>query len=172
MNFKDLNKGTRVYLVSASDNGVSVTDGEVVSVGLPRFEVSRGQIGGTNVTDVSVNFGNIQKHFVIPDNSGSILRTDRGDSLIANGTALVEELKRMKNLAEQMVLDGERASKRAVSLRDLLSVYDTDYKEKQDNEKRLSSMEQSISELKDMFTAFSDYMGIGDKKTKKEETEK
>ena len=166
MNFKDLTKGTRVYLVSASDNGVSVTAGEVTAVGMPRFETMCGQIGGSNVTDVSVTFGNAQKQFVIPDNSGTILRTDRGDSLVADGTALVEELKRMKSLAEQMVLDGERASKRALSLKDLLSTYDTEYKEKQDNEKRLSNMENSISELKNMFSAFSEYMGVNGKKGK------
>lgn len=160
MNFKDISKGTRVYLVSASDNGVSVTAGEVTSVGMPRFEALRGQLGGSNVTDVSISFGSVQKQFVVPDNSGTILRTEKGDSLVADCTALVEELKRMKSLAEQMVLDGERASKRASTLKDLLTTYDTEYKEKQDNEKRLTNMEQSISELKNMFSAFSEYMGV------------
>lgn len=150
-----------MYLISSAEDNVAVSVGEVVSVGVPRFEPLRGgQVGGVNVTDLGVSFGGNagQKQFVIPDNSGAVLRTDKGDSLTADGSALVAELKRMKAQCEQAVAEGEKAGRRSAVLKDLLAVYDVEFKEKQDNERRLSNMEASIARLSDLL---ADFVGRG-----------
>lgn len=153
MNFKELTKGSEIYLIKTADN-VSVMAGEVQSVGLPRYEALRGQVGGVNVTDLCVRIGDRQTQYVIPENSMGILHTEQGDVLTADGQNLVAELKRIKAQAESAVTEGKRAETRLSSLTELLSLYDVEFKTKQENEQRMQKMEDNINRLTDMFSEF------------------
>lgn len=153
MNFKELTKGSEIYLIRSAD-GVSVITGEVQSVGLPRYEALRGQMGGVNVTDLCVRIGDRQTQYVIPENSTGVLHTEQGDILTADSQSLVSELKRIRTQAEGAIAEGKRAEKRLASLTDLLSLYDVEFKTQQKSEERMSKMESDISRLTEMFTDF------------------
>lgn len=153
MNFKELTKGSEIYLIRTAE-GVSVTVGEVQSVGQPRFEALRGQVGGVNVTDLCAKIGDRQTQYVIPDNSQGTLRTEQGDILVSDSQSLVSELKRLKTQAESAITEGKRAETRLSSLTELLTLYDVEFKTKQENEERMQKMENNINRLTDMFAEF------------------
>lgn len=164
MNFKELTKGSEIYLIKTTDS-VSVQTCEVQSVGLPRYEALRGQMGGVNVTDLCVRIGDRQTQYVIPENSTGVLHTEQGDILTADSQSLVTELKRIKAQAEGAVTEGKRAETRLSSLTELLSLYDVEFKTRQETEERMSKMESNINRLTEMF---SDFMKTSKKQFKTE----
>lgn len=154
MLFKDLQPGAEIYIIENID-GIVVNSASIVSISNPRFETLQGgALASGRVIDVTVSFDNVQKLYVIPEMLSDKVITPNGTTLICNETTLVNELKRIKTISESGIKEIDNLKLRVKKCDEYLSKYDMAYKEKQESENRLNSIEDSIKTLSEMFSQY------------------
>lgn len=150
MLFKDIKQNYPVYILDKQN--VSFVQGKVTSISLPHMDNSNPMVMGKSVIDVTIDVEGKSATYAIPENlsivyAGEIvLSTDRD--------GIMREVEAMKSSAEEDIKNVEKHKMIIEKSTSLLTELNPIFKEKQENEKRLSKMENSIEELKNMFAGF------------------
>ena len=153
MLFKDVKQNYPVYILDKQE--LTFSQGKVMSVGFPRMDVMSKPVNPINtqmVIDVTVENGGKSATYTIPEGlsityAGSIvLSTDK--------EGLIREIEAMKNNAEQVIASVDKQKQILDKANTLLSELNPVYKEKKETDLRFSKIENSISEMKDMFANF------------------
>lgn len=155
MLFKDIKQNYPVYILDKQN--VSFIQGKVTSISLPHIDNSNPMVIGKSVVDVTIEADGKGATYTMPEDksivyAGSIvLSTDK--------ESIIREVEAMKASAEQAIANVEKQKEIASKSTNLLTELNPIFKEKQENEKRMSKMENSIAdmgssiaELKGMFT--------------------
>lgn len=155
MLFKDIKQNYPVYILDKQN--VSFIQGKVTSISLPHIDNSNPMLIGKSVVDVTIEADGKGATYTMPEDksivyAGSIvLSTDK--------ESIIREVEAMKASAEQAIANVEKQKEIASKSTNLLTELNPIFKEKQENEKRMSKMENSIAdmgssiaELKGMFT--------------------
>lgn len=150
MQFKDVKQNYPVYILDKQN--VSYMQGKVTSISLPHMDNSNPMVVGKSVVDVTIDVEGKSATYAIPENLGIVYAGDIVLSTDRDG--IMREVEAMKSSAEQAIKNVERHKMIVEKSSSLLVELNPIYKEKQENEKRLSKMENSIEELKTMFAGF------------------
>lgn len=154
MLFKDLRNGSLVYIIDSSE-GLTVTPATIQTVSSPRFETLQGgQLASSRVIDVTVSAGSNQKMFVIPESMSDRVVSPNGTVIVCDDSILVSELKRIRLSAEASLREVDMLRLKVDKCDEYLAKYDVAYKEKQENENRLTSIEDSVKALSEMFARY------------------
>lgn len=149
MLFKDIKQNYPVYILDKQN--VSFVQGKVTSISLPHMDNSNPMVMGKSVVDVTIEADGKGATYTMPEDksmvyAGSlVLSTDKEN--------IVREVEAMKASAEQAIANIEKQREVLSKSTMMLTELNPIFKEKQENEKRMSKMENSIEELKGMFTA-------------------
>lgn len=157
MIFKDIKQNYPVYILDKQE--LTISQGKVLSVGFPRTDLLQRPttIPAQTVIDVTIENGDKQATYTIPENlsityAGNIvLSTDKDN--------LVREIEALKNQAEQILASVDKQKQILEKANTLLADLNPVYKEKKETDLRISKIESSISEMKDMFSKFINTYG-------------
>lgn len=150
MLFKDIKQNFPVYILDKQN--MSFTQGKVQSVSFPHIDNSSPMAMGKTVIDVAIEADGKSGTYAMPENlsvvyAGNIvLSTDRD--------GIIREVEAMKTSAEQILASVDKQKEIVEKSTTLLTELNPEYKAKQQNEQRLSNLESSMKELKDMMAGF------------------
>lgn len=150
MLFKDIKQNFPVYILDKQN--MSFTQGKVQSVSFPHIDNSSPMGMGKTVIDVAIEADGKSGTYAMPENlsvvyAGNIvLSTDRD--------GIMREVEAMKTSAEQILASVDKQKEIVEKSTALLTELNPEYKAKQQNEQRLSNLESSMKELKDMMAGF------------------
>lgn len=152
MLFKDIKQNYTVYILDKQD--MNISQAKVSAVGFPRMDIMQNTPGANTQTVIDVTLDSNGKiaTYTIPENlsvtyAGNIvLSTDKD--------GLMHEIEAMKNNAEQVIASVDKQKQILEKANVLLSELNPVYKEKKETDLRFSKIENSISEMKDMFANF------------------
>ena len=154
MLFKDLQKNFPVFAIENTSD-LRVLQGKVIDVTAPRFDdkslqppFSAANMTMTKVVDVTIEIGDKQMTFVIPDNASSTC-TPQNLILLTDRESVVRELNTIKTQAEIALKDADMYRAKLKTCSEVLSEWDTTFKEKKETDERLSNMEESIKQIND-----------------------
>lgn len=150
MLFKDIKQNFPVYILDKQN--MSFTQGKVQSVSFPHIDNSSPMGMGKTVIDVAIEADGKSGTYAMPENlsvvyAGNIvLSTDRD--------GIMREVEAMKTSAEQILSSVDKQKEIVEKSTALLTELNPEYRAKQQNEQRLSNLESSMKELKDMMAGF------------------
>ena len=150
MLFKDIKQNFPVYILDKQN--MSFTQGKVQSVSFPHIDNSSPMGMGKTVIDVAIEADGKSGTYAMPENlsvvyAGNIvLSTDRD--------GIMREVEAMRTSAEQVLASVDKQREIVEKSTALLTELNPEYKAKQQNEQRLSNLESSMKELKDMMAGF------------------
>ena len=151
MTFKDIKQSYSVYILDKQD--MNVSQAKVSAVSFPRVDIMSKVANTTQtVVDVTLDCNGKVATYTIPENlsvtyAGNIvLSTDK--------EGLIHEIEAVKNNAEQIIASVDKQKQILDKANTLLSDLNPIYKEKKETDLRFTKIENSISEMKDMFTNF------------------
>lgn len=150
MLFKDIKQNYPVHILD-KDN-VSYIQGKVVSVSFPHIDNTNPVVIGKTVVDVVIEADGKSATYAIPENmsiayaGNLVLSTDKD--------GIIREVEAMKTSSEQYLNAVDKTKQVLEKSTSLLAELNPEIKAKQENEQRLSKMESSIEELKNMFAGF------------------
>lgn len=150
MLFKDVKQNYPVYILNRQD--LSLVTGKATQVSFPRVEMNQKTGKAETVVDITIDANGKTATYVIPENLSVtyaghlILSTDK--------SVLASEIEAMRNSAEQVLASVDHHKEVLEKSQALLAELNPVYKEKQETEKRLSSMEKSLGEMKEMMEDF------------------
>lgn len=150
MLFKDIKQNYPVFILDKQN--VTFIQGKVTSVSLPHMDNSNPIVMGKSVIDVTIEADGKGATYTMPEDKSMVyagnlvLSTDRD--------CIAREVEAMKTSAEQAIANVEKQKEIVEKSTVLLTELNPVFKEKQENEKRLSKMEQSIGKLENMFEQF------------------
>ena len=150
MLFKDIKQNFPVYILDKQN--MSFTQGKVQSVSFPHIDNSSPMGMGKTVIDVAIEADGKSGAYAMPENlsvvyAGNIvLSTDRD--------GIMREVEAMRTSAEQVLASVDKQREIVEKSTALLTELNPEYKAKQQNEQRLSNLESSMKELKDMMAGF------------------
>ena len=150
MLFKDIKQNFPVYILDKQN--MSFTQGKVQSVSFPHIDNSSPMGMGKTVIDVAIEADGKSGTYAMPENlsvvyAGNIvLSTDRD--------GIMREVEAMKTSAEQILASVDKQKEIVEKSTALLTELNPEYRAKQQNEQRLSNLESSMKELKDMMAGF------------------
>lgn len=151
MTFKDIKQSYSVYILDKQD--MNVSQAKVSAVSFPRVDIMSKVPNATQtVVDVTLDCNGKIATYTIPENlsvtyAGNIvLSTDK--------ESLIHEIEAVKNNAEQIIASVDKQKQILDKANTLLSDLNPIYKEKKETDLRFTKIENSISEMKDMFTNF------------------
>lgn len=152
MLFKDIKQNYIVYVLDKQT--LDISQAKVQAVGFPRMDIMQKTPGMNTQTVVDVTLDSNGKiaTYTIPENlsvtyAGNIvLSTDK--------EGLIHEIEAIKNNAEQLLASVDKQKQILEKANGLLSELNPVYKEKKETDLRFTKIENSISEMKDMFTNF------------------
>lgn len=144
MNFKDLKAGHILYIFNKDT--MSLTKATIVTVSQPHMENKANSITQL-VVDITVNSDGKPITYVTPD-TGSITYC-AGNMITADKQCLINEIKAIKVQHEQIV-NAYESSKEAIEKCDsFISELDDVFREKKENDERLSNLERMVKSLLD-----------------------
>lgn len=150
MTFKDIKQNYPIYILDKQ--AIRVDKGTVTAVSFPRMDMSKpaSTTQGVNmVVDVTVQVEGKQATYCIPD---ALSVTYAGNLVLATEQAgLVQEVESMREQARQVLASVDRQKEIMQKADAILSDINPIYKEKQETETRFKNIEDSLSEIKDMF---------------------
>lgn len=156
MLFKDIKQNYPVFILDKQN--LSLERGKVISVGFPRVDMNPKTGKSDTVVDVTIEANGKTATYAIPENmsvtyaGNVVLSTDK--------SGLTNEIEAMKSSAEQILASVDHQKEILEKASSLLAELNPVYREKQENEKRFNSMEESISKLEKMMTEFiSEFKG-------------
>lgn len=150
MLFKDIKQNYPVFILDKQN--VTFIQGKVTSVSLPHMDNSNPIVMGKSVIDVTIEADGKGATYTMPEDKSMVyagnlvLSTDRD--------CIAREVEAMKTSAEQAIANVEKQKEIVEKSTVLLTELNPVFKEKQENEKRLSKMEDSIGKLENMFAQF------------------
>lgn len=150
MLFKDVKQNYTVYILDKQD--MNISQAKVSAVGFPRMDIMQNAPNTQTVIDITLDSNGKIATYTIPENlsvtyAGNIvLSTDKD--------GLMHEIEAMKNNAEQVIASVDKQKQILEKANTLLSELNPVYKEKKETDLRFSKIENSISEMKDMFANF------------------
>ena len=150
MLFKDVKQNYTVYILDKQD--MNISQAKVSAVGFPRMDIMQNAPNTQTVIDITLDSNGKIATYTIPENlsvtyAGNIvLSTDKD--------GLMHEIEAMKNNAEQVIASVDKQKQILDKANTLLSELNPVYKEKKETDLRFSKIENSISEMKDMFANF------------------
>lgn len=153
MVFKDVKKDYPVYILDK--NELTISQGKVLSIGFPRTDL----LQRTNTTlpqtvvDVTIQNGDKSATYTIPEN---LSITYAGDIVLSTDReSLTHEVEALKNRAEQILDSVDKQKQILEKANELLSELNPVFKEKKETDVRFSKIEESIQEIKEMFSALT-----------------
>lgn len=150
MLFKDIKQNYPVYILDKQN--IKFTQGKTVSVSFPRMENTNPMAMGKSVLDIVIEADGKNATYAIPENVGIVYAGDIVLSTDREGIA--REIEAMKTSAEQALASVDRQKAILEKSTKLLAELNPAFREKQEYEQRLSKMENSIGELKEMLSGF------------------
>lgn len=160
--FKNLTAGATVHALIKGDN-MRYVEGSIISVGLPRMEMSQqapGQISipavPKNVVDVTYSLEG--KTFTdAVDVNASMTSTDKPGSttlLATDKSAILRELRATLKIDEDYLAhvdeEKEKREKSVSKCHELIGLLDTEFAEKQAFERRIAKLEQGTEKTNNM----------------------
>ncbi len=149
MTFKEIDKGSVVYILDKEK--LSVNQSRVTNAA-PHINLGNyTQAQGQNMRDVTLDDG---KTYTIPE----VLSVTYANNIVLSTSqqGLANEVERMKHDAER-ILDSVDRQKEIIAKSDgLLAELNPQYKERQENEKRFSQIEESVNGMKGMIQTLLD----------------
>lgn len=154
MLFKDIKQNYPVYILDKQN--VTFIQGKVTSISLPHMDNINPMVIGKSVVDVTIEADGKGATYTMPEDKSMVYA---GSIVLATDKeSIIREVEAMKASAEQAIANVEKQKEIASKSTSLLTELNPVFKEKQENEKRMTKMESSIaemgssiSELKDMF---------------------
>ena len=152
MLFKDVKQNYTVYILDKQD--MNISQAKVSAVGFPRMDIMQNMPGANTQTVIDVTLDSNGKiaTYTIPE---SLSVTYAGNIVLSTDKdGLMHEIEAMKNNAEQVIASVDKQKRILEKANALLSELNPVYKEKKETDLRFSKIENSISEMKDMFANF------------------
>lgn len=150
MLFKDVKQNYPVFILDKQN--VKFTQGKVQSVSFPHMDNSAPIGMNKTVIDVVIEADGKSATYAMPENLSIVYAGDIVLSTDKDG--IVREIEAMKMSAEQVLNSVDRQKEIVERSSKLLVDLNPDFKAKQENEQRLSNLENSMKELKEMMTGF------------------
>ena len=151
MVFKDLKAGYPVYLLHKADDTVSITQGKVTAVSLPRLPQPQ-QMGNMQmVVDVTIEADGVTRTYVTTEQS-SVVYAGLDTVLSTEKDGIVKELEALKSSDEAELAKATARQSRVERCEELLSEFNPVFKERKQAEDRFNKIENSIVDLKTMLT--------------------
>lgn len=146
MLFRDIKQNYPVFILDKQE--LVVTQGKVISIGFPRMEMNPKSGKSDMVVDVTIEANGKTAAYAIPEN----LSVTYADNLIlsTDQQGLSNEIEALHNAAKQFFAAESYQKKVLEKTPSLLAELNPIFREKQETEKRFSSIESSISEVKDL----------------------
>lgn len=148
MNFKDIRQGYPVYILDKQ--ALSLSEGKVTAVGFPYFpaQTPPGSHSLGMSVDVTIEAGGKAATYTIPEQlsvtfaGNLVLSTDR--------SGLAAEVESMRTAAQQAI-EGMQRQKDIIAAADgLLIQLKPEYRERAETEKRFSSLEGAMADVKSL----------------------
>ena len=150
MLFKDIKQNYPVFILDKQN--VTFIQGKVTSVSLPHMDNSNPIVMGKSVIDVTIEADGKGATYTMPEDKSMVYAGNL--VLSTDKDCIAREVEAMKTSAEQAIANVEKQKEIVEKSTVLLTELNPVFKEKQENEKRLSKMEQSIGKLENMFEQF------------------
>lgn len=148
MLFKDIKQNYPVFILDKQE--FKLINGKVTAVGFPRFEMNPKTGKSDMVVDVTIEAEGKSGTYVIPESSSVTCAGNLVLSTTANG--LTSEIEALVNSANQALSLVPYYNKIKESAPTMLAELNPEYKAKQETDKRFSTIETSISEMKDLMS--------------------
>lgn len=154
--FKDLKPGLQMLILDKSATPIKCHSGKVVKVSMPRVEMPKadGSMPFSSfqmqdrVVDLTIEYDGKTSTFVVPENSNVAY----GDAVTISCSedAIISEVKsRMKESAD--IVDSYEFHKANIEeCKSILAGLNPQYAGTQEQDKRMTAMEEDITEIKDM----------------------
>lgn len=150
MLFKDVKQNYTVYILDKQD--MNISQAKVSAVGFPRMDIMQNTHNTQTVVDITLDSNGKIATYTIPE---SLSVTYAGNIVLSTDKdGLMHEIEAMKNNAEQVLASVDKQKQILDKANTLLSELNPVYKEKKETDLRFSKIENSISEMKDMFANF------------------
>lgn len=150
MLFKDIKQNYPVYILDKQN--VKFTQGKVQSVSFPHLDNSNPIGMGKTVVDVVIDAEGKTATYAMPENLSVVYAGDIVLSTDREG--IIREIEAMKTSAEQVIASMDKQQEIVDKTTTLLTDLNPEYRAKQENEQRLSNLENSMQELKEMMSGF------------------
>lgn len=152
MLFKDIKQNYPVYILDKQN--ITFIHGKVTSISLPHMDNSNPMVIGKSVVDVTIEADGKGATYTMPEDKSMVYA---GSIVLATDKeSIVREVEAMKASAEQAIANVEKQKEIASKSTNLLTELNPIFKEKQENEKRMSKMESSIAEMGSSITELKD----------------
>jgi hypothetical protein len=154
--FKDLKLGLQMLILDKSATPIKCHSGKVVKVSMPRVEMPKadGSMPFSSfqmqdrVVDLTIEYDGKTSTFVVPENSNVAY----GDAVTISCSedAIISEVKsRMKESAD--IVDSYEFHKANIEeCKSILAGLNPQYADTQEQDKRMTAMEEDIADIKDM----------------------
>ena len=158
MTFKEIKQGMSVYILDKKD--LTVAEGKVTAV-QPHvgnlFSGGAMQTGAQPMQDVTIEVGGKATAYTIPE---QLSVTFAGDTVIATEkNGLADEVERMKKKSEDVIASVNYHKKVIEMVPKLMSELKPELREKQETERRLTSMENGLKEIGSLVRSLVDKLG-------------
>lgn len=150
MLFKDIKQNYPVFILDKAN--VTFTQGKVVSVSFPHLDNSNPLVMGKTVVDVVIEADGKSATYSIPENNTMVSAGNLVLSTDKDG--IIREVEAMKSSSEQYLKSIDKQQEVLEKSTSLLAELNPEIKAKQESEKRLTNLENSMKELKGMFAEF------------------
>lgn len=154
MTFKELKKGYSVFIIKNGDT-VEYIQGRVVSDATPpRVDTSKGLVFPQPlVVDVSIESDGTTKIWTLSANDTSAdVQSGQNIMITTDKTNALNVLKNIKSESDIYLENVEKYKAKRSKCEELISELDIDFKQTQQTNKRLDTLEQSISDMKTLLT--------------------
>lgn len=149
MNFKDLKPGSQIYLFDRDK--IDVKTGIVSSVSAPHLEAKIGNPCQL-VVDITVNLEGENITYIAQD---TVSVTYCGSTTVScNKDYILNELKGIRSGLEQVICNIDTTKEKKTRCDKAISELDDEYREKQQMESRLQSIEQGQKEMQELIKQF------------------
>ena len=155
MQFKDLKQNNTIFILDKDT--VEVFNGKVTNNPTQPHYDSKFNNGSVQVVDVNIEYKGNTYQYVFQNDSE--VGYDRSMILTTNRDIIIREVEMIKEAADknlELMPKYESDSKKCA---EILATFDPRIKEKQENDRRLTGLENSVNELKNMFQSFMQEMG-------------
>lgn len=146
MNFKDIKAGFNLFILDKST--YEFQEKRVSSVSVPRLE---NKVGSMPQMVVDITVDNPAKTYVLPAESSKAYT----DCLTLSTTkeSVVTDIKVMQSAIEHELQEVPKKQEQLKKCKELLSELDTEYKERQQTEQRITGLEKRFDSFESMLKA-------------------
>ena len=153
MLIKDLKNGYPIYVLNPET--LKAETGKVVSIGDPYFPAQKpGQTPQNlgRVVDVTLLLGEKTQTFTMPET----LSVCYAGTLVfsADKEGILAEVRATRAQSQAVIDSYDKHQKNVQTCDDILEEWDTDYKEKKENEKRIGNLESKVDKLSEAISEF------------------